>query len=63
METAIGFLKEGFGQCGITLPENALIRIEFLGGFPSWLSEYGRLYIETYAKTGKPTAKCARYHF
>ena len=54
METAIGFLKEGFNQCGITIQENTLIRIvEFLGGFPGWLSEYGRLYIETYTKTKK----------
>ena len=54
IETAIGFLKEGFNQCGITLREDTLVRIvEFLGGFPGWLSEYGRLYIETYAKTGE----------
>ncbi len=50
--TAIGFLRKGFSLCGIELPDNVLRHIvEYLGGFPGWLAEYGRAFIRHYRRS------------
>jgi len=52
--TAMNFLKKGFGECGIDIPDDVLKSVvEYLGGFPGWLVEFGKTFIEKYAAKKK----------